>query len=129
MLHKDLTQQIINAAKTVHTELGGGLPLELYRRALDIELRNDGLSPEADRAVKLQYRGRPIGEISVDYCVNNAVVCVVLATENVSADEYGKLRSLLKALELEVGLLLNFSGSRLDVRRVEAVPKKQAQTA
>jgi GxxExxY protein len=129
MLHRELTQQIINAAKTVHAELGGGLPLELYRRALDIELRNDGLAPENDRTVKLQYRGRPIGEVSVDCCVNDAVVCLVLAGEDVAPEEYGKLRSLLKALEFEVGLLLNFSGNRLDVRRVEAVPKKQAQEA
>lgn len=129
MLHKDLTQQIINAAKTVHNELGAGLPHGFYRRAFEIELRGEGLAPEIDKPVKLQYRGQPLGEIGIDVVVNNAVVCVLVATAETSPDEYGKLRSVLKALELEVGLLLNFNGARLDIRRVEAVPKKQAQVA
>lgn len=129
MLHKDLTQQIINAAKAVHAELGGGLPGSFYRRALDVELRNDGMAPEAGKAVKLAYRGHPVGELVIDFCVNNAVLCMLIETEEVSPEEYGKVRSLLKALDLEVGLLLRFTGARLDIRRVEAVPRKQAQTA
>ncbi|MBK9974548.1 MAG: GxxExxY protein [Planctomycetes bacterium] len=129
MLHKDLTQQIINAAKAVHNELGAGLPHALYRRAFEIELRCERLAPEIDKPVKLQYRGESLGEIGVDVVVNNAVVCVLVATSETSPDEYGKLRSVLKALELDVGLLLNFNGARLDIRRVEAVPKKQAQVA
>jgi len=128
MLHRDLTQQIINAAKAVYAELGGGLPVGVYCRALEIELRHDGLAPEAGKSVKLAYRGHPVGEAVADLCVG-AVACTLVAGEEVGADQYVRLRSLLKALELEVGLLLNFSGARLDVRRVEAVPKKQEQSA
>src|SRR5690606_41933217 len=46
VLHKDLTQQVINAAKTVHAELGPGLPHKFYRDALELELRELGLSAE-----------------------------------------------------------------------------------
>lgn len=129
MLHKEITQQVINAAKAVHSDLGAGLPHNFYRRALEIELRQEGLAPEVDKPVKLHYRGEALGELGVDFCVNGAIVVLLIDTPETSPDEYGKLRALLKALELEVGLLLNFNGARLDIRRVEAVPKKQAQTA
>ncbi len=130
VLHKDLTQQVINAAKTVHAELGPGLPHKFYRDALELELRELGLSAECDKPVKVHYKDQPLGELGVDFCVNDAILCIVVDTEDVTPDDYGRLRTMLKGLDLDVGLLLKFNGARLDVRRVEAVPniKKQAAT-
>jgi GxxExxY protein len=128
MLHRELTQQVINAAKAVHTELGAGLPGKFYREALELELREQGLAAECDKPVKVLYRGHSLGELGVDFCVNDAILCVVVETEDVTPDDYGRLRTLLKGLDLDVGLLLKFSSARLDIRRVEAVPSKN-QTA
>lgn len=124
MLHKDLTQRIINAAKAVHTDLGPGLPRNCYRAAMEIELRDMGVMAEADKPVKIHYRGQSIGELGVDFCVDNAILAMCVEGEDIHPDEYGRLRTLLKNLDLEVGLLLKFNGPRLDVRRVEAVHKK-----
>jgi GxxExxY protein len=129
MLHKELTQQVINAAKAVHAEIGSGLPHAFYRSAMEIELREQGVSVAVDKAVMVQYRGRDLGELGADFCVNDAILCLVVDTEEVSPDDYGRLRAMLKGLELDVGLLLKFNGARLDVRRVEAVPKKQPSAA
>jgi len=127
MLHKDLTQTVINAAKAVHAELGGGLPHNFYREAMEIELREGGTAVEVDKPVKISYRGRSLGEVGVDFCVNDAILCVLVDGEEISPDEYGRMRTLLKNLELDVGLLLKFNGGRLDVRRVEAVPAKKTE--
>ena len=67
-----------------------------------------------------------MGELGADFCVNSAALCMIIDTDEISSDDYGKLRALLKALELDVGLLLKFNGARLDVRRVEALPAKKA---
>jgi hypothetical protein len=53
----------------------------------------------------------------------------VVDTDDVTPDDYGKLRTLLKGLDLDVGLLLKFNSARLDVRRVEAVPNKKQAAA
>jgi GxxExxY protein len=127
MLHKDLTQTVINAAKAVHTELGAGLPHNFYREAMEIELREGGAAVEVDKPVKITFRGRALGELGVDFCVNDAILCVLVDDEEISPDEYGRMRTLLKNLELDVGLLLKFNGGRLDVRRVEAVPAKKTE--
>lgn len=125
MLHKELTQQVINAAKAVHAELGPGLPHNFYREAIEIELRELGVAVAVDKPVKVHYRGHTLGELGVDFCVNDAILCIVVDTEEVTPDDYGRLRTLLKGLELDVGLIIKFNGARLDVRRVEAVAKKQ----
>jgi hypothetical protein len=67
--------------------------------------------------------------MGVDFCVNDAILCIVVDTDDVSPDDYGKLRTLLKGLDLDVGLLLKFNSARLDVRRVEAVPNKKQAAA
>jgi GxxExxY protein len=127
MLHKDLTQTVINAAKAVHTELGAGLPHNFYREAMEIELREGGVAVEVDKPVKIAFRGHSLGELGVDFCVNDAILCVLVDDDEISPDEYGRMRTLLKNLELDVGLLLKFNGGRLDVRRVEAVPAKKTE--
>ena len=129
MLHKELTQQVINAAKAVHAELGPGLPHNFYREAMELELRESGLVVEVDKPAKIHYRGQTLGELGVDFCVNDGVACMLVDGQEIASDEYGKLRTLLKSLELDVGLLLKFNGGRLDVRRVEAVPGKKQTSA
>jgi GxxExxY protein len=125
MLHKELTQQVINAAKAVHAELGPGLPHNFYREAMEIELREAGAAAEVDKPVRIDYRGQKLGELGVDFCVDNACLAVLVDNDEITPDDYGRVRTMLKGLELEVGLLLKFNGARLDVRRVEVVQDKQ----
>lgn len=129
MLHKDLTQRAINAAKAVHAELGSGLARAFYVKALEIELREAGLMAEVDKPVNVKYRGQSIGEMGADICVDNAILVQVVEGDDVKPEEYGRLRALLKGLELDVGLLLRFNAAKLDVRRVEAVPKNKEAAA
>ena len=129
MLHRELTQKVINAAKAVHADLGPGLPHGFYTRALEIELREAGVMAEMDKAVPVKYRGQSIGELGADVCVDGAILLICVEGEEIKPDEYGRLRALLKGLDLGVGLLLKFSGARLDVRRVEALPKSKEPAA
>lgn len=129
MLHKDLTQRVINAAKAVHAELGSGLTRSFYVKALEMDLREAGLMAEVDKPVAVKYRGQVIGEMGADICVDNAVVVRVVEGEDVKPEEYGRLRAILKGLELDVGLLLRFNAAKLDVRRVEAVTKNKEAAA
>ncbi len=126
MQHKERTQQIINAAKAIQNELGAGLPHNFYRSAMELELRELGLMVVVDLPVKVDFREHTLGELFADFCVNEEILCVVVDGPEISPDEYGKMRTLLKNTEREVGLLLKFGGSRLDIRRVEATAKKPA---
>ena len=60
MLHKELTQQVINAAKAVHAELGPGLPHNFYREAMELELREVGVAVEFEPRQHLGHVARDI---------------------------------------------------------------------
>ena len=87
------------------------------------------LMAEVDTPVPVSSRGQRIGELGDDICVDNAILVQCVEGDDVKPDEYGRLRALLKGLELEVGLLLRFSSVKLDIRRVEALPKNKETAA
>jgi hypothetical protein len=77
----------------------------------------------------VHYRGQTLGELGADFCINESILCLLVDSDEITPDDYGKTRTLLKNLELEVALLFKFNGARLDIRRVEAVPNKKQTSA
>lgn len=121
MLHKELTQNVIDAAKSVHNELGAGLPHAFYCKALEVELAD----AEIMRAPQwnVDYQGTELGAVGTDFSIDESILVRCVESYKTDATEYSAMRALLKLSGQDVGLLLNFNGSRLDVRRVEAVPR------
>ncbi len=114
----ELTERIIGAAIRVHTELGPGFLESIYEEALAVELRLGGLQFERQKPVPIFYRARPVGEHRVDLFVENSIVMELKATTAFEKIHFAVLRSYLKALGVTHGLLLNFAGTRLTIKRV-----------
>jgi len=56
-LYQDLTEKIIGAAMTVHTELGNGFLEAVYQEALAIEFRDCDVPFEKEKLLDIYYRG------------------------------------------------------------------------
>jgi GxxExxY protein len=120
---EDLTDKIIRACIEVHKELGPGFLENIYQNALKIELEKRQLAIESEREVKVRYCGIDVGIHKVDIFVEDEIVVELKAVEDLNKKYYAQVRSYLKALNKEVGLLVNFAAFTLDVRRVELVRK------
>ena len=116
--HRALTEQIIGTAMRVHDEPGPGFLESIYEEALAVELRFRGLTFERQRAVPLFYRNYPIGEHRLDLLVEAKVVVELKAVSTLENIHFAIVRSYLKALGLKDGLLINFSSTRLLIKRV-----------
>lgn len=113
-----LTEQVIGAAIRVHTELGPGFLESIYEEALAVEFRLIGLRFERQKPVPIFYRAQPVGEHRVDLFVENSLVVELKAITALEKVHFAVLRSYLKALGVSHGLLLNFAGTRLTIKRV-----------
>ncbi len=120
---EELTERIIKACITVHKELGPGFIEHTYHRALVIELRKQGLKFETEREYKVFYDGIEVGRHRLDMLIEDIVMVELKAVEEIHKKYYSQLRSYLKAANKPVGLLVNFAGFKLDVRRVELKKK------
>ncbi len=114
-----LVYRVIGCMIAVHRELGPGLNEHSYRRALMIELTDQGIGWETEKDVELFYKGRSIGMQRLDLFIEDELVIELKTVEALNKKHYAQLRSYLKAVRKPLGLLANFAEYQLDARRVE----------
>lgn len=114
--HKELTEQIIKAFYKVYNELGYGFLEKVYQNSLYIELKSTGLQIEAQKQIKVYYRGFEVGEYYPDMIVNNSIILELKAAECIVEEFENQILNYLRATNIEVGLLLNF-GVKPEIRR------------
>ena len=119
MKHEALTHAIIGAAMRVHNELGPGYAESIYRNALCWELRLRRMDVRPECPLLVRYRDLVVGNYRADIIVADVVLVEVKAVSVTVPMHEAQVLSYLKATGLEVGLLVNFGGERLEfVRRV-----------
>lgn len=114
----DLSARIIGAALRVHQELGPGFLESLYEKALCLELANVGLNFQRQLVVPVVYRQQVIGEHRLDLLIEDEVVVELKTVTGFEPIHFATLRSYLKATKCELGLLLNFAATKLEIKRV-----------
>jgi GxxExxY protein len=116
---EDLTYQVIGCAMRVHNKLGSGLKEAHYQRALSLELAAAGLSYETERPHEVDIDGAAVGLLYVDHLVEGQLIVEEKAvSHSMTNDEIAQVITYLCALELNVGLLINFGRNRLEYKRI-----------
>ena len=114
----DLSGLTIGAAIRVHETLGPGFLESIYEQALCLELAEHGIGCERQLPVVILYHGRPVGEHRLDLLVEKQVVVELKTVTAFDPIHFATVRSYLKATNCELGLLLNFAATTLQVKRV-----------
>ena len=118
MKHDQITQKIIGCAMQVHSTLGSGFQEIIYQRALSIEMNYAGLHFEREKEMPIFYRNEIIGKRRVDFFVANCVMVEIKAVSQLEDVHKAQAINYLEAYHMEVGLLLNFGGRSLEIRRL-----------
>ena len=116
LLHKELTDKILQAFYDVYNELGYGFLEKVYQNSLYLELISRGFKVNAQKQIKVYYKGVEVGEYYADMLVNDLVILELKAADYIVQDFEWQLINYLRGTEIEVGLVLNF-GIKPDFRR------------
>jgi len=116
MKYSDITEQIIGAAYKVHSVLGFGFLEKVYQNALIIEMRKMGLSILSEEPITVYYENEIVGQYVADLIVEDKVVLELKAVKELTEIHEVQLVNYLKAIGIEVGLLINF-GHSVQVKR------------
>ena len=122
--HSELTGKILGAFFELHKELGFGFSEKVYEAALEILLVELGLTVERQKDIYVYYHGKVIGEYKADMIVNGVVLLELKSVEKLIDAHDAQLLNYLKATEIEVGLLLNFSRQVEFRRKIYDNPRK-----
>jgi GxxExxY protein len=117
MEYEELTHKIIGAAYSVHNQLGFGFLESVYHKAMIIELGKEGLKVESEKPLKVFYHEQIIGEFLVDLFVESTVVVELKSVQNLAKEHEVQLVNYLNGLRKEIGLLINFGPSGVEVKR------------
>ena len=116
-LLSDLTARIIAAAQEVHRTLGPGFEEVIYQRALARELPTHKLTFSREGWLDIYYKGEKVGRKRVDFIIEEVMVEIKAKVELEPVD-FMQTLSYLKASGYHVGLLLNFGGPKLEIKRL-----------
>lgn len=120
------TAHILAAATDVHRHLGPGFQEVIYQRALALELHAQNVSFEREVWIDVHYRGQKIGRKRVDF-IAEGVMVEIKAKAQIEDVDFVQALSYLKASGFAVGLLLNFGGKRLEIRRLANSPTRKPE--
>lgn len=112
-----LTEKIIGCSYTVHNLLGPGFLEKVYENALKIELEAGGLEVKQQEPITVYYRGQIVGEYYADLLVENKVLIELKAIQNLHRDNEIQLVNYLIATGIDIGLLVNFGSSSVQIKR------------
>jgi GxxExxY protein len=117
LLHKETTDKIIQTYYEVYNELGHGFLEKVYQNAMYLKLKNKNLFVEAQKQIKVYYKGVIVGEYYADIVVNQAIILELKASEILVYENELQLINYLRATDIEIGLLLNF-GKKAEFKRL-----------
>ena len=117
MEYETLTHKIIGAAYKVFNQLGFGFLESVYKKAMLIELSKDDLKVEPEKALKVYYDNDIVGDFYLDLLINDTIIVELKSVENLTKAHEVQLVNYLNGMKKEIGLLINFGPSGVDVKR------------
>jgi GxxExxY protein len=106
----DLTSALIDAAITVHKELGPGLLEAVYPECLTYELQDREFEVETNQRLPVVYRGHTLSNYYfLDLRVNRNVIIEVKSIAALAPVHSAQLMTYLRLSGCHVGLLINFN--------------------
>lgn len=109
MNENEIAKIVVDAAFKVHSKLGPGLLESAYQAILCYELKQRGLSIEAEIPMPLNYDGiiLDIG-YRADLIVEHLVIIELKSMEKIAEVHKKQLLTYLRVSNIHLGLLINF---------------------
>ncbi len=126
MEYEELTHKIIGCAYKVFNQLGFGFLESVYKKAMLIELTKNNLKVEAEKSLRVYYDNQIIGDFYIDLYIEDKVVVELKSVETLVKQHEVQLVNYLNALKKDIGLLINFGPSGVDVKRKFRTHKQKA---
>lgn len=117
---EEQTGLIIGAAIDVHRVLGPGFLESVNEAALVVEFRHRNIPFVRQFTVPIVYRDVEVGLHRLDLFVGDQIVVELKAVRDLVPEHFAVVKSYLRAVGREHGLLLNFAKATLEIKRVQS---------
>ena len=116
--YSDITEKVIGCAMKVHRQMRNGFQELIYHRCLIIEFRKIAVPFLNEIELPIFYDDIEVGKRRVDFLIENRVIIEIKAVSELTDSHLAQALNYLEALNLEIGLLINFGSKSLEVKRL-----------
>lgn len=113
----DITYKINGAVFEVNRILGHGFLEKVYEKALLIELKANGLKAISQAPIKIEYKKQSVGEYFADILIEDKIIIELKAVEKLQKIHEAQILNYLKATGFKIGLLVNFTYPKAEIKR------------
>jgi GxxExxY protein len=118
IIYAELSYKIMECVFEVHNLLGPGFGEDIYERAMTVELEERGIQYIRQKPVEVTYKNIPIGVYRFDLVIEDKMILELKAVSALNEQHKQQLLSYLKASRLQLGILINFGGRKVEASRV-----------
>jgi GxxExxY protein len=109
MTENEIGTIVLDAAISIHRQLGPGLLETVYEAILSKELEKRGLKVERQKPIPIEFDGMKFEEgFRADIIVENKVILELKSVEKISQAHKKQVLTYLRLTGLKLGYLLNF---------------------
>ena len=119
LLFKDESFTIIGKCFEVYNNLGPGFLEIVYKDALEYEFRKAGIPFEREKEYTVNYKGQILPhKFYADFVVYNKIILEIKAVKIMTDAFNAQAINYLKVSNNKLALLVNFSESKLNSKRI-----------
>lgn len=102
----------------IYKYLRSGHREQIYENALAHRLRKKGMALEQQHELRVfDEDGTLLGYLKADLLIENRLICEIKSVRALVDEHIAQLLGYLRASRIEHGLLINFGGPRLEIKK------------
>jgi len=122
LLYPELSYELVGALFDVSNALGGQHQEKYYQKAVSVELSHKGIKFKQQVRVPLSYRNERIGSYYADFIIDGKILLEIKKNKAFTPKNIEQVLGYLKAYDLKLGILANFTDNGLRFKRIVNIP-------
>lgn len=118
LVYPELSYKLVGILFTVHNELGRYCNEKQYCDKIEYYLKKLKVPFEREKVLEISFEGERKGRNKVDFIIDNKILLEVKAKRLAGKEDYFQLRRYLRALNKELGILVNFRSQYINPKRI-----------
>lgn len=118
LIYPKLCYQIVGILFEVFKQLGIGYQEKYYQRIIAIELKENKLKFREQVPVVINYKGAKVGRYYLDFLIEDKIILEIKKHDKFSKANIEQVYGYLKAANLKLGILANFTKSGVKFKRI-----------
>lgn len=112
-----MIRTVMLCSKNIRRHLGPGFLESVYKNAMLVELRKQGLAYQVEMPINVYYEGVLVGDFKADIVVEDMLILELKAVQSLHMAHEIQLVNYLTATGIDDGLLINFGAPELQFKR------------